>query len=255
MSLSSGITSAIRNSDLAADNRTAMRRKSGRSLWACQKLRISQSACEKSQLSFLERMGGTHKKEYPVYADAFSKFTELFRRPSLILFGISFFMLTVAVICATGCGESADVKAALKELYKPKLDVDVSSSPEYNFSSFTNTVWKTKVKVAIADLKGYKGDWKPYLLTPYHFDPAEPRYTPIPGMKLNGLLPVGTRLRVERLMHDPGVGGELRVEAMLLDVTNSEEVVTLGNQFLAKNRYFDAVTNSEWTVNPEILEK
>ena len=80
-------------------------------------------------------------------------------------------------------------------------DTDVTSSAEYNFSSFAGTVWKTKVKVAVADLKGTEPTPKTYLLEPKAFDPNHPEYTPPPaGMNIIKELPPGTHLRIEQLL-------------------------------------------------------
>src|SRR5207248_7002654 len=78
-------------------------------------------------------------------------------------------------------------------------DTDVTSSPEYNFKSFKGTVWKTKVEVALADLKQYRGKHDFNLLIPMHFDPKHPEYTPAHDMQIIAALPVGTRVRIEQL--------------------------------------------------------
>ena len=89
-------------------------------------------------------------------------------------------MLKMTGLFLTGCGPSPETKAALKEIYKPRPDIDVTSSPEYNFSSFSGTVWKTKVKTALAEGKRYTGAPEIRLLAPHRFDPTEPRYIPNP---------------------------------------------------------------------------
>ena len=55
---------------------------------------------------------------------------------------------------------------------------DVTASPNYNFSSFSGTVWKTKVKMALADIKEYTGVHHMYLLAPKHFDSTQSDYIP-----------------------------------------------------------------------------
>jgi hypothetical protein len=86
-------------------------------------------------------------------------------------------MLSVSV---NGCGQAANPFKG----YKQPPDTDVSSLPEYNFSSFAGTVWKTKVKVGLADLKRYTGRHDTALLPPEHFDPAHPKYNPAVDMQL-----------------------------------------------------------------------
>ena len=76
---------------------------------------------------------------------------------------------------------------------------DLSSASEYNFESFAGTVWKTRVKVAVAEL-GSPGRRQTYLLEPHAFDPTHPEYTPPHDMKIIQVLPVGTRLQIEQLL-------------------------------------------------------
>jgi hypothetical protein len=114
-----------------------------------------------------------------------------------------------------GCGQDPNRRDTM---FKQRPDTDVTSSPEYNFRSFAGTVWKTKVKVALADLKAYTGEHHITLLTPENFDPAHPRYRPPPYMeKVIAVLPIGTHLRIERLMKDNGNWGGVRVTALLED--------------------------------------
>src|SRR5438477_13064252 len=93
-------------------------------------------------------------------------------------------------VFSNGCGQS----------YRQPPDTDVSSSPEYNFSSFAGTVWKTKVKVGLADVKRYTGRHDTKLLAPESFDPTHPKYNPPVDAQMIAVLPVGTCLEVERLM-------------------------------------------------------
>ncbi len=132
---------------------------------------------------------------------------------------------------------------------------DLSSSPKYNFDSFSGTVWKTKVKVAVADLKGTEPTPKTYLLEPKAFDPKHPEYTPPPaGMNIIEVLPVGTHLRIEQLLM------KKTFETTYAWVTASLDdgrVIRLSDAFLAKTGFgwrgkFDA---KDWGVNPDLLEK
>lgn len=129
-------------------------------------------------------------------------------------------------------------------------DTDVSSSPSYNFSSFTNTAWKTKSNVALADLEQYTGRHALTLVAPQTFDPATPQFHPL-NMRVISVLPVGTRLRIGRLMEDNGNWGGVRVTAIL----NDGREVNIDEQLLAKNQYFFNSHSTNWGVNPEMLEK
>lgn len=136
-------------------------------------------------------------------------------------------------------------------------DTDVTSSPKYNFSSFAGTVWKTKVEVALADLKQYTGRHDLNLLVPIHFDPAHPNYMPAHDMQIIAVLPPGTRVRIKQLIQDNGSWGGLRVAAVLEDETYSQKTVYLDDMLLAKNRFiWDGWSDSkEWGVDPDMLEK
>src|SRR5438094_3414291 len=103
---------------------------------------------------------------------------------------------SVALIFLVGCGNPAEV--AVKKLFRPSPDKDVTTDPYYNFSPFTNTVWRTKTKTAIADLKIYTGAHALVLLPPEGFDPTDSNYRVVPDMKINAVLPPGTRLRLTR---------------------------------------------------------
>ncbi len=154
-----------------------------------------------------------------------------------VTFGIM--ILAMIAILVNGCGQRADT--------------DVTSYPKYNFSSFAGTVWKTKVKVALADLKQYTGKHDLNLLIPMHFDPTHPDFTPAHDMQIIELLPPGTRLRIDRLMKDNGNWGGVRVTATLDD----GKVVFLEDGLLAKNRFIcrGDSDSKEWSVNPDMLEK
>ena len=81
-----------------------------------------------------------------------------------------------AILVLSGCGNPAE--NAVKSLYQPSPDKDVTTDPSYNFAPFTNTVWKTKTKTAIVDEKRYTGTPEVYLTPPMYFDPTDPKYTP-----------------------------------------------------------------------------
>jgi len=127
-------------------------------------------------------------------------------------------------------------------------DTDVTSSPEYNFTTFAGTVWKTKVKVGLADITSYKGRHEITLGAPESFDEADTKYT-----KLIDVLPVGTRLRIERLMQDNGSLGGVQVTASLED----GKVVYVLRELLAKNRFISPgwSDSRNWGMNPDMFEK
>lgn len=135
-------------------------------------------------------------------------------------------------------------------------DSDVTSSSEYNFSSFAGTVWKTKVKLALVDTKNYKNEWAIGIFPPEVFDPTDPKYTPIAGMRIVSVLPVGTGLRIERLMQNNGNWGGVWVEAVLHDGTNFQKNIYVSPKLLAKNRFvwIGWSSSTNWGVNPDMLE-
>jgi hypothetical protein len=131
-------------------------------------------------------------------------------------------------------------------------DTDVTLSPEYDFKAFAGTVWKTKVKVALADTK-WRGRHDLTLLAPKFFDPTHPEYTPSRTDKIIAVLPVGTRVQIERLMQDNGNWGGVWVIGSLED----GKVVIVEAHLLAKNRFIwqGWSDSKEWGVDPDMLEK
>jgi hypothetical protein len=141
-------------------------------------------------------------------------------------------------------------------------DTDVTSVPDYNFQKFAGTVWKTKVKVALADIKEYTGDHHIYLLTPDAFDPKHPNYRRPPYMeKVIQELPVGTRFQVARLIKDNGSGSQIWVtislQGVAADSVESGTTVYLSRFFLSRNKFlFQGTSDSkDWIVDPDMLEK
>jgi hypothetical protein len=133
-------------------------------------------------------------------------------------------------------------------------DSDVTSSYPYNFSSFSGTEWKTKVKVALAEIDGTGL----YLIAPDSFDPTDPHYRPIAGCKLISVQPVGSRIRIASLMKDNGDWGGVQVTATLEDGSTSPRTVYVERELLAKNCFlYDWVTSpsTNWDVNTNIFEK
>lgn len=158
----------------------------------------------------------------------------------------------IITLLLLGCGKSP--RDRFRELYKPKPYKDVTASPEYNFSSFAGSVYRTKGKVVIADVKLYTGAHALMFLAPMHFDWSDPSNT-VPGTHMLSVLPPGTRLRVERLMEDQGAWGGYEIEAALLDATNTQKTGYLDRWFLIDNRWIGGIdANTNWAVHPEMLE-
>jgi len=161
----------------------------------------------------------------------------------------------IVVACVTltaGCGPSPD--SALKQAYSPKAYKDVTSSPEYNFSTFSGTVWKTKTKVALANVKRYTGAYERTLLAPIHFDTADPKYTSGPEKHVDKVMPAGTQLQIGRLMEDQGAWGGVQVEAVLQD-QKGESIVYLDPWLLSGNKWSGGPTSyTNWGVNSDVLE-
>jgi len=133
-------------------------------------------------------------------------------------------------------------------------DADVTLSPEYNFSPFAGTVWKTKVKVALADIKRYTGEHQLNLLAPRRFDPTVPDYAPVNGAKIITILPVGTVLRIERFMINKDIGADTEVKARLQNGAYAQREVNVDEYLLAKNRYiWPGVSSTNWGVDPDML--
>ena len=146
-------------------------------------------------------------------------------------------MTSVALVFLVGC----------------KPDKDVTTLPQYNFSSLAGTVWKTKTKTAIAETKGYSGGPKFFLLPPDHFDPTDANYMGAPDVKSIAVLPPGIRLRITRLLEGQGQNGGFGVEAVVEDGTKAPKTVYVDRLFLFANPRW--ASNTNWGVNPDMLEK
>jgi hypothetical protein len=132
-------------------------------------------------------------------------------------------------------------------------DKDVSSSPRYNFSTFAHSVWKTTVKVAICDVEQYSGRHVRTIFGPESYDAANPKFDPTHNIRAISVLPVGTHLRIGRLMEDQGSWGGVRVTAILGDgqEVNIDRTLLERNQFL-----FSQATSisTNWSGNLDVLE-
>jgi hypothetical protein len=151
-----------------------------------------------------------------------------------------------------GCDRTP--QAAISSAYAPSPDQDVTTSARFNFTPFAGTVWKTKVKTAIADIKRYTGAIDTKLLAPSHFDPSDPQYTPIKDLKVLAELPVGTRLRITRLLQDQGAGGNVEVEAVILDGANADRAVRVDGAMVHDTEPSNA-PKIVWGAAPNMLEK
>ena len=140
---------------------------------------------------------------------------------------------------------------------KPKPDTDVTSSPQYNFSAFAGTVWKTKVKTAVVDVENYKGARVVDLVVPKHFDPKDPHYDPNETARIVSEVPPGARLRIDHLMKDNGIWGGLWVTGTLEDGTNTQRTVKLDGLLLEHNQFISPAwsPSTNWAINTEMLEK
>ena len=165
--------------------------------------------------------------------------------------------LLLAALFLTSCGQSLDPLAPVKKLFKPAADTDVTASPEFNFASFSGSVWTTKVETAVAELKRYTGAPETTLLSPQAFDQKHPQYTPPHDMKSVTILPVGTRVRIARLMKDNGAWGAVQVTANVEVGSNAPVTVFLSRRFLTDNVHVNRgpTTSTNWDVNPDMLEK
>ncbi len=134
---------------------------------------------------------------------------------------------------------------------------DVTRSPHYNFSSFAGTVWKTKLKTALADVTEYNGAHHLMLLSPRAYDPKDPKYEGTNGqIHVISILPAGARVRIRRLWFDTGEAGLLWVTASLDSGKYYKKTVYVNWQLLAKNLFLDHDPSlpRTWGVNPKYLE-
>ncbi len=134
---------------------------------------------------------------------------------------------------------------------------DVTRSPHYNFSSFAGTVWKTRVKVALAEVPVYNGAHQLTLLSREEFDPTDPKYTGTANQyRIISMLPAGARIRIGRLLFDTGEGSQLWVTASLDSGTYYRKTVYVTRRLLARNIFLerDPSLPRTWGVNAKYLE-
>ena len=166
-------------------------------------------------------------------------------------------MVLALVSLLEGCDQSSNKYVNELKNYKQPPDNDVTLSPEYNFASFSGTVWKTKAKTALVDIKLYTGKPVIWFSPPDAFDPTDPNYRPIPHMKIVSEFPVGTHIRIERLMKDNGIGSQYWLIATIENGTNSQNIIYVDPEFLTNNQFIPKGPSSStnWDVNPDMLEK
>jgi hypothetical protein len=152
---------------------------------------------------------------------------------------------------------ASNTPAVIVHSINQRSDSDVTTSPNYNFSSFAGTVCKTKTRTAIAEFKNYKRKLSLDLLPPQFFDTNDPKYTLVYPTRLVAFLPVGTRIRIDHLMEDNGARGGVNVFGIVLDGTNAQTQVLLGRDFFGPNVFLHIGQSSSitWDVNTNWLER
>ena len=154
-------------------------------------------------------------------------------------------LLAMACLFLNGCGKSL-------------ADTDETKNPNYFFSSFANTVWRTKTKTALAEMKLYTGKQVMGLVSPRLFDPTDSDYMAVPKtyLRVVTVLPPGATIRMDRLMQDNGIGSTVNVIVSLENETNCQTTnLYLDTTFLANNSFFRGpVTLHRWGVNSNLLE-
>ncbi len=174
--------------------------------------------------------------------------------PSKFLLTIILPIMVLAMVSfLEGCDQSSNKYINELKNYKQPPDTDITSSPEYNFLSFAGTVWKTKVKTALADGTEYTGAHHLYLLAPKDFDPTQPDYMAGHDTKITSVLPAGVELRIGQLMHDNGIGNILYVTGTLEEGTNAPKTVYLDFALLANNHFINGWPSTNWDANPDML--
>ncbi|HVU27757.1 MAG TPA: hypothetical protein VHG71_08490 [Verrucomicrobiae bacterium] len=164
-------------------------------------------------------------------------------------------MLAMVSLFLSGCGKSSNKYLDELKNYKQPPDTDVTQSPEYNFSPLAGTVWQTKAKTALVDVTRYTNEHAIDLVPPETFEPTDLKYKPIAGMQIISVLPIGTCLRIERLMKDNGEWGGVRVMATIFNETYSNKVIYLDPRLLEFNQFTrGGSTSTNRDINPDMLE-
>jgi hypothetical protein len=163
----------------------------------------------------------------------------------------------MASLFLSGCGKFPKDKELLDELknYKQLPDTDFTKNPDYYFSSFAGTVWRTRTKTALVEIE-YTSKQVIWFAPPLVFDPADPNYMPIAGMHVVTVLPAGARICIDRLMQDNGIGNQVWVIASLENEANCQTTnLYVSPTFLANNSFFRGpITLHRWGVDLNYLE-
>lgn len=163
--------------------------------------------------------------------------------------------LTMAALCLSGCGEDPNVTALRN--YKRAPDSDISADPDYNFSSFAGTVWRTKDRVALASVKLYTGAQVTYVVPPRAFDASRTDFrAPDGNVQIMSVLPAGARLRVDRLTREHGIGSLMFVIGELSDGTNTHKNVIVSNDLIASGpTHTLRAFTTNWVLKAELFEE
>lgn len=134
--------------------------------------------------------------------------------------------------------------------------LDVTQDQKYEFKDFQGTVWRTKVKVALADITRRQDRTQITMLPPCLFDSTHPGFISLQYLTIIRVLPIGTKLQINRLMMTFGNAGGVYVEASIEDGTTFE----MSHHFSNKNKFIHGSWDekdftNKWGVNPEMLEK
>lgn len=134
--------------------------------------------------------------------------------------------------------------------------LDVTQDQKYEFKDFQGTVWRTKVKVALADITRRQDRTQITMLPPCFFDRTHPGFISLHYLTIVQELPIGTKIRINRLMETFGNAGGVYVEATI----NDETAAKLNKEFINKNKFIYWYSNerdvsNNWGVNTEMLEK
>ncbi|MBL8824096.1 MAG: hypothetical protein JNJ77_16035 [Planctomycetia bacterium] len=133
--------------------------------------------------------------------------------------------------------------------------LDVTQEEKYEFKEFQGTIWRTKTRVVLADITDRQDRTEIIMLAPCSFDRNHPEYSPPYHLTVIKEIPIGTKIRINRLLETFGNAGGLDVEGTIDDGTTFQ----LCHRFLNKNkfiyRYWDKKdVISKWGVNQELLE-
>jgi hypothetical protein len=135
---------------------------------------------------------------------------------------------------------------------------DVTLKPEYNFTSFAGTIWKTKVELAVEDSRRYTGERQLYLIALSRFDPSGSNYCGEGRDKIKTILPAGTLVRIDRYMKDHGIGNVNQVWGTVMNGEYAQKSVVVDMQLFENNQWLwigwpNLSTN--WGMDPEMFQK